>query len=146
MMTSAKAGTSWCWDRKPIANCSPDNRPSVRQYWSRACLIPSSEFCRKRSRTRTTADLITTTFLLRTQQCRGRLARCKAMGATRRDIVRQFFAESAILTVVSGLLGLSFGMGDVYRHGRSAFTRFRAASDCFSDFDRAFDSDTFLDL
>ena len=35
----------------------------------------------------------------------------KAIGATRRDIVRQFFAESAILTVVSGLLGLSFGMG-----------------------------------
>jgi putative ABC transport system permease protein len=35
----------------------------------------------------------------------------KAMGATRRDIVRQFFAESAMLTVVSGLLGLSFGMG-----------------------------------
>jgi putative ABC transport system permease protein len=35
----------------------------------------------------------------------------KAFGATRRDIVRQFFAESAMLTVVSGLLGLSFGMG-----------------------------------
>jgi putative ABC transport system permease protein len=35
----------------------------------------------------------------------------KAIGATRRDIVRQFFAESAILTVVSGLLGLSFGIG-----------------------------------
>src|SRR6267154_1479405 len=35
----------------------------------------------------------------------------KAMGATRRDIVRQFFAESAMLTLVSGLLGLSFGMG-----------------------------------
>ena len=35
----------------------------------------------------------------------------KAMGATRRDIVRQFFAESAMLTVVSGLLGLSFGVG-----------------------------------
>ena len=35
----------------------------------------------------------------------------KAMGATRRDIVRQFFAESAMLTVVSGLLGLSFGIG-----------------------------------
>jgi len=35
----------------------------------------------------------------------------KAIGATRRDIVRQFFAESAMLTVVSGLLGLSFGMG-----------------------------------
>ena len=35
----------------------------------------------------------------------------KAIGATRRDIVRQFFAESAMLTVVSGILGLSFGMG-----------------------------------
>ena len=35
----------------------------------------------------------------------------KAFGATRRDIVRQFFAESAMLTVVSGLLGLSFGIG-----------------------------------
>jgi len=35
----------------------------------------------------------------------------KAIGATRRDILRQFFAESAILTVVSGLLGLTFGVG-----------------------------------
>jgi putative ABC transport system permease protein len=35
----------------------------------------------------------------------------KAMGATKRDILRQFFAESAMLTVVSGILGLSFGMG-----------------------------------
>ena len=35
----------------------------------------------------------------------------KAMGATKRDILRQFFAESAMLTVVSGLIGLSFGMG-----------------------------------
>ena len=35
----------------------------------------------------------------------------KAIGATRRDIVRQFFAESAMLTVVSGLFGLSFGIG-----------------------------------
>jgi putative ABC transport system permease protein len=35
----------------------------------------------------------------------------KAIGATKRDIVRQFFAESAMLTVVSGILGLSFGMG-----------------------------------
>ena len=35
----------------------------------------------------------------------------KAIGATRRDIVRQFFAESAMLTVVGGLLGLSFGIG-----------------------------------
>jgi putative ABC transport system permease protein len=35
----------------------------------------------------------------------------KAIGATKRDILRQFFAESAMLTVVSGILGLSFGMG-----------------------------------
>jgi len=35
----------------------------------------------------------------------------KAMGATKRDILRQFFAESAMLTVVSGILGLSVGVG-----------------------------------
>jgi putative ABC transport system permease protein len=35
----------------------------------------------------------------------------KAMGATKHDILRQFFAESAMLTVVSGLLGLGFGIG-----------------------------------
>jgi len=35
----------------------------------------------------------------------------KAMGATKRDILRQFFAESAMLTVASGILGLTFGMG-----------------------------------
>jgi putative ABC transport system permease protein len=35
----------------------------------------------------------------------------KAMGATKRDILRQFFAESAMLTVVSGILGLTIGMG-----------------------------------
>jgi putative ABC transport system permease protein len=35
----------------------------------------------------------------------------KAMGATKRDILRQFFAESAMLTVGSGILGLTFGMG-----------------------------------
>ena len=35
----------------------------------------------------------------------------KAMGATKRDILRQFFAESAMLTVVSGILGLIFGTG-----------------------------------
>jgi putative ABC transport system permease protein len=35
----------------------------------------------------------------------------KAIGATKRDIVRQFFAESAMLTIVSGVLGLTFGMG-----------------------------------
>jgi putative ABC transport system permease protein len=35
----------------------------------------------------------------------------KALGATKRDILRQFFAESAMLTVASGILGLSFGLG-----------------------------------
>jgi putative ABC transport system permease protein len=35
----------------------------------------------------------------------------KALGATKRDILRQFFAESAMLTVVSGILGLGFGVG-----------------------------------
>jgi putative ABC transport system permease protein len=35
----------------------------------------------------------------------------KAIGATRADILRQFFAESALLTVASGVLGLTFGMG-----------------------------------
>ncbi len=35
----------------------------------------------------------------------------KAIGATRKDILRQFFAESAVLTAVSGALGLSFGVG-----------------------------------
>jgi putative ABC transport system permease protein len=35
----------------------------------------------------------------------------KAMGATNRDILRQFFAESAMLTVASGILGLTFGAG-----------------------------------
>jgi putative ABC transport system permease protein len=35
----------------------------------------------------------------------------KAMGATKRDILRQFFAESAMMTVASGILGLGFGMG-----------------------------------
>ena len=35
----------------------------------------------------------------------------KAMGATKRDILRQFFAESAMLTVVSGIVGLTFGVG-----------------------------------
>ena len=35
----------------------------------------------------------------------------KAIGATRRDILRQFFAESAILTAASGALGLTFGVG-----------------------------------
>jgi putative ABC transport system permease protein len=35
----------------------------------------------------------------------------KAMGATHRDILRQFFAESATLTLVSGLMGFMLGVG-----------------------------------
>lgn len=35
----------------------------------------------------------------------------KAMGATKRDILRQFFAESAMLTVASGVLGFTVGLG-----------------------------------
>jgi putative ABC transport system permease protein len=35
----------------------------------------------------------------------------KAIGATRQDILRQFFAESVLLTAVSGFLGLAFGVG-----------------------------------
>jgi putative ABC transport system permease protein len=35
----------------------------------------------------------------------------KAIGATDKDILRQFFAESALLTAVSGALGLAFGIG-----------------------------------
>ena len=35
----------------------------------------------------------------------------KAVGATGADILRQFFAESALLTVVSGGLGMAFGVG-----------------------------------
>jgi putative ABC transport system permease protein len=38
----------------------------------------------------------------------------KAMGATKRDILRQFFAESAMLTLVSGIVGLTFGMGTCF--------------------------------
>ena len=35
----------------------------------------------------------------------------KAIGATRDDILRQFFAESVLLTAASGFLGLTFGVG-----------------------------------
>jgi putative ABC transport system permease protein len=35
----------------------------------------------------------------------------KAIGATQNDILRQFFAESAMLTIVSGTLGLVVGVG-----------------------------------
>jgi len=61
----------------------------------------------------------------------------KANGRDRRDIVRQFFAESAMLTLVSGF-SASASDRDLYRHGRSALYPTRAASDYFSDFDRAF--------
>ena len=35
----------------------------------------------------------------------------KAMGATRHDILRQFFAESVVITVLSGAVGLGVGVG-----------------------------------
>jgi len=35
----------------------------------------------------------------------------KAVGATRGDILKQFFSESVLLTAMSGFLGLTFGMG-----------------------------------
>ena len=35
----------------------------------------------------------------------------KAIGATKADILRQFFAESAILTTFSGAIGLTVGVG-----------------------------------
>ena len=69
----------------------------------------------------------------------------KAMGATKRDILRQFFAESAMLTVVSGILGLAFGIGICTALEALALARLRPASHRFVDFDRCFDSDTFVD-
>lgn len=35
----------------------------------------------------------------------------RALGATKTDILNQFFAESAVITVLSGLIGYSFGVG-----------------------------------
>src|SRR5579872_6345584 len=35
----------------------------------------------------------------------------KAIGATKADILRQFFVESALLTVFSGAIGLTVGIG-----------------------------------
>jgi putative ABC transport system permease protein len=35
----------------------------------------------------------------------------KALGATKRDILKQFFSESAALTVFSGLIGYFVGVG-----------------------------------
>ena len=68
----------------------------------------------------------------------------KAMGATKRDILRQFFAESAMLTVVSGILGLTFGMGTCAAF-ECASARLRSTSHRFLDFDSRFDSDAFVD-
>ena len=69
----------------------------------------------------------------------------KAMGATKRDILRQFFAESAMLTVASGILGLTVGIGICSGAASSALAGLRSASDRFLDFDRRFDFDTFVD-
>ncbi len=69
----------------------------------------------------------------------------KAMGATKRDILRQFFAESAMLTVVSGILGLSVGIGICVAMVVVPAARLCAASDCFPDFDCGFDFDAFVD-
>ena len=69
----------------------------------------------------------------------------KAMGATKRDILRQFFAESAMLTVASGILGLDVRNGHLRRAADAAPARLRSASDCFADFDCCFDSDPFVD-
>jgi putative ABC transport system permease protein len=35
----------------------------------------------------------------------------RALGATKTDILNQFFAESAVITVLSGVIGYSFGVG-----------------------------------
>jgi putative ABC transport system permease protein len=35
----------------------------------------------------------------------------RAVGATKADILNQFFAESAVITCLSGLLGYLFGVG-----------------------------------
>jgi putative ABC transport system permease protein len=35
----------------------------------------------------------------------------KAIGATRRDILRQFFAESVVISALSGAIGLAVGVG-----------------------------------
>lgn len=48
----------------------------------------------------------------------------KAMGATRGDILRQFFAESAMLTAISGTLGLTFGIGICLAMGKLPLPEF----------------------
>jgi putative ABC transport system permease protein len=48
----------------------------------------------------------------------------KAMGATRGDILRQFFAESAMLTAISGILGLTAGVGICLAMGKLPLPEF----------------------
>ena len=50
------------------------------------------------------------------------------MGATKRDILRQFFAESAMLTIVSGSARPELRHGRMCRHGSSALARLCSAS------------------
>ena len=52
----------------------------------------------------------------------------KAIGATAADIRKQFFAESATLTVISGSIGLAIGVG-LCILGNAAVTRLYSASD-----------------
>jgi len=60
-----------------------------------------------------------------------------------RDIVRQFFADSSMLTRGRGLLGLTSNV-TCTAMGALPLPDFGAASDIISDFDRGFDSDNFL--
>jgi len=69
----------------------------------------------------------------------------KAIGATRADILRQFFAESVLLTTVSGVLGLTFGMGACLALAQSSLARLRAPSDHFPYFDHRFNGYAFPD-
>jgi putative ABC transport system permease protein len=46
------------------------------------------------------------------------------MGATRGDILRQFFAESAMLTAISGILGLTAGVGICLAMGKLPLPEF----------------------
>jgi putative ABC transport system permease protein len=48
----------------------------------------------------------------------------KAIGATRGDILRQFFAESAMLTAISGTLGLTAGIGICFALGKVPLPEF----------------------
>ena len=65
----------------------------------------------------------------------------KALGATSDDILRQFFAESAMLTVVSGILGLTAGISSVRGDVRDSPARFCSSPNRFWRVDRCFGSD-----